>query len=324
MKTRPWPIVLLALVRILSPISSIFLNAWFIQMNPGLYLYRFLTKGELFNQIDFFVLPVVSGIAVYAMKKWSYPVFLSISAWTLFTNANFVMQVRNTPGIWWVISLFILDFGFVSYFLLLSTVRKMYFDSRLRWWEQKPRYIVELDGELQKDPMSKPMQCSILDISEGGILIKTKDSFVMHEPVQLSFTCFHLPIRVKAVPVHYEPSMNRYGFQFTDIPRSERSNLKRLVKALSILQAPLRSTKKSKFSDFMAWAKLLVTQGKGWAPELASSSTVGTKPQGAAASASGPAKPRLSVVIGPGTTAKRRKPRRPSSRAAAKPKRTVA
>lgn len=268
MKNRPWPIVLLALFRILSPISSLFLNAWFIQMNPMKYLYRFITMGSMFNLFDFFILPVISGVAVFAMKPWSYPIFLSISAWTLYSNASFVIQVRETPGIWWVMSLFLLDFMFVSYFLLLPTVRKVYFDSRLRWWEQKPRYLVELDGAVQTDPLSKPKHCSILDISEGGILIKTKDQFVMHEPVQLSFTCFHLAVRMKAVAVHEERSMGRYGFRFIDVPKTDQTHLKRLIKALAMLQAPLRNPARMKLEEFLAWAKQLITQGKGWKPEL--------------------------------------------------------
>src|SRR5262249_5789447 len=147
----------------------------------------FVSHGTWYGMADFFLLPVVAGVAVYAMKAWSYPVFLSISGWTIYSNVKFLQSFSGSYALPVVATFFVLDFTFVSYFLLLPTVRKIYFDSRLRWWEQKPRYLVEVSGSIHRQGSSNAKSFFTLDLSEGGVLVKTKEQFTMHEPLELTF-----------------------------------------------------------------------------------------------------------------------------------------
>jgi hypothetical protein len=110
---------------------------------------------------------LIAGIAVFSVRKWSYPVFLVSMLWITFQMLRtFSPHLHITELIFTIILPILFNFLYVSY-ILLPKVRAAYYDPGLRWWETKPRYVFStaikftIDGEVIDGKMT--------NISEGGL-----------------------------------------------------------------------------------------------------------------------------------------------------------
>jgi hypothetical protein len=170
MKTRPWPIVILALTHIFAPIVNMSYSAYLQKMDLIAYLQNiFHANGAWKSALVYSSMPV-AGVCIFLMKKWSYPLFLSILAFMFYSNYETWREypdVFNLPNLLFA---YALNLGIVTYFLL-PAVREVYFNPRLRWWEAKPRYSVNLASEVECS--TGPRKSVVTNISEGGAFVKT-------------------------------------------------------------------------------------------------------------------------------------------------------
>jgi len=265
MKTRPWPIVILALIHIFGPIGNIFLNSILQNLSPVIYLVNLFHTESVWGLIDFFALLPLAGLAIYSCKKWSYPIFLTIALWTVYSNVSFWSDSAHAfPGVILAISV-ILDVLFVSYFLI-PAVRTTYFDARVRWWEQKPRYIVDIPTSLTQS--DQPSQTALIrDIAEGGVFLESKATLDPKIPVHLSFSVSEQLAEVIGTLVYHRSGEHSgYGIKFNLTPDSSRA-IQAITRILEKNNTPTRLTVNLK-ADFALWFSRFIKSGKGLIPEV--------------------------------------------------------
>ena len=267
MKSRPWPIVILALLHILAPVGNLFTSAWLQHTSAKSLLWVLLHTENAWGLFDFFCLLPIAGVAIYLCKKWSYPVFLLVAGITVFENFLAWRTAPEVVPLGYVIVTFLLDAIFVAYFVI-PNVRKVYMDPRVRWWESKPRYLVDTALSLPAESAdATPNEATIRDFSEGGIFISTSADLSPHKHLKLAFTILNIPLEVESKLVyHRKGDAPGYGLQFLHT-RETLKIARRIATAL----------KKSKFrerteydwkSDLIVWFVDLIKHGKGIVPEL--------------------------------------------------------
>lgn len=266
MKSRPWPLVILALIQIFTPVVTVFFNATALHVSPLRVLAWILDRGPqgFFESI---CLMPIAGFAIYSMKKWSYPIFLLAMGWSAFRNLShwaYATTLIPKPALAFV---YISEAAFVGYFLLPS-VRTTYFDPNVRWWEHKPRYLLELAASIAIGATRRVG--TILNVSEGGAFVSVAEKIEKGARIRLEFTVVTLLYSVEGIVAHVrelEGGKFCYGIQFTHSTTSLQA-LRNLAEALDILGYNDRDGRGSPLEEFRAWITRLLKTGRGLVPEI--------------------------------------------------------
>ncbi|MFL5814279.1 MAG: PilZ domain-containing protein [Bdellovibrionia bacterium] len=268
MRRRPWPIVILAFFQVLvEPFNNLFLNAWFSHTSARIYLTYFFESKQWLTLFYLFVLPPVMGISAYAMKKWSYYVFVAGATWMLFHNFGLVRE--GNIRLSYAICLYIGNIGFVSYFLL-PRVHAPYMNPKMRWWESKTRFLVDWPCRISSTDEQATVSCRVQDFSEGGVFILSPDTIPMNQVIEIRMSPESSEIvGFKAKPVFSRPVQNGlgYGLQFVELNKSDAKRLALLSKSLRKSGTSFRNGQDDAWAAFKGWALRLVTTGEGLLPE---------------------------------------------------------
>lgn len=276
MKTRPWPLVVLAFLQLMAPIGNILLSAWLSKMEPMDY------TSTLFQMppaviLSFFAPMPIAAFAIYKMRKWSYPLFSGAILWEM--GATY-LEWKSHPGAVptsLVLALYALDLAIVGYFLLPS-VRKVYFDRRIRWWETRPRYEIALGARVDQNACEA--DCIVQNISEGGAFVTATTPLSTHKTVFLRFSILTLHYELEGKIVHARTvnlGQHGYGVEFTHSSDTARQ-VKMLTTGLEKMGIRRNPPRVSLVREFIDWMVPLVSTGKGWVPEIPSTQTASKAP----------------------------------------------
>jgi hypothetical protein len=243
------------------------MNAWLSHVAPKVYLAYFIQARQWLDLFYLFALPPIMGLAAYAMKKWSYAIFVAGSSWMLYRN--FLEAHHGAMPLFYAIALCLGNLGFVTYFLL-PQVHAPYLNPKLRWWESKTRFIVDWPCRITETPEQSGTSCRIQDFSEGGVFLQTPEPVSMEQIVHIRISPSSNEIlALKAKPVFSRPVQNGlgYGLQFVEIDKVTAKRLSHLARQLHKSGSPFRNEREDNWTAFKYWAKRLMTTGHGLLPE---------------------------------------------------------
>lgn len=265
MKIKPWPIVILAVFNFLTPLGNVLLSAHLEKISVLLYLREFFQHGYYGDVFPLLLAPWLAAIAVFAVKEWSFAVFMGVVA---FQTANVVYQWYRYPDVLSLPTALALSAinALYGYYFLLPEVRTIYRDKKLRWWEQKPRYEIHLKCRVLTESQTK-IRAEIVDLSEGGVLLKlwSREKLEREQVIELRFSRENRMTMIRARVV-YARGDGHFGVQFLHEGQT-----------LKFVQAIVHELKKSGIprrghvnlgEDFNRWAKDLISKGEGWRPVL--------------------------------------------------------
>ena len=265
MEHKPWPLLILAFIHFIEPITKIAFYSIFFHINPLEVITNVYNSDTLIHAFEFFFLFPIAGLAIYSVKKWSFPVFILVEIWVFIINAPYLNELYQTNQLWLLgfFALFgIINLTIVSY-LLLPAVRVAYLNSNIRWWEAKPRYTVNIDCRLNNQTAA-----TIKNISMSGVFISTENDLPINSNIELEFK-FSVPsiaLNIKSnVLVLHKFSINGiegYGARFLDISKSNKRHVKTMIKYLEKSNTMRRPPRRN-IGDLILWIITLVKTGKG-------------------------------------------------------------
>ncbi len=261
--------ILLALIQILMPAFSLILNAALIPVSPWLYLQAFWEVRTSTEILLFFVPFPLAGLAILAMKSWSYPVFLAVLLWSM--GSNFWLWWRGealTNSIFVLLFITLVNLIFVTYYLL-PAVRRVYFDRRIRWWENQPRFSVSFPGQVETAKYSLP--CKIRDLSEGGVFFESTADLRQGESLTLTFDIAGQKFSFPGQILHCRTSADEtkgFGVKL-NLSREERHQIRDLIFALRLLGFQIKNAGDDFLTSFRFWLKdLLHGRRRAFLPEV--------------------------------------------------------
>ncbi|OQW49148.1 MAG: hypothetical protein A4S09_03535 [Proteobacteria bacterium SG_bin7] len=255
MKRRPWPIVILAVLHALTPFGNFYLTTYHPDISYLTYFSAFVYAPNIWSSFCFLVLPVVAGVTIYLCKRWSiwaYLFMMSIILVQSYVNSH-AASSASLP-----IPPFILFFTniFVVIYFLVPAVRQVYFDPRLRWWESKPRYIVDFDAEIKSARATT--LAKIKNISESGLFAIIGDNYPTDGSLlEVRFKDGDQEYVVAGTAIHHmqQPKVGM-GIKF-DTTLDSKRNLKSLTKKLEAEGKRLPSRKLGPEDSLISWLKSL-------------------------------------------------------------------
>jgi len=240
---RPWPIVFSAAYFLLFPLIYLFLS----YITDGTHGFSLWEKS---TWTLFLALPPIVGIAIYSMRAWGYPIILGYLLGSI-VDAVLRIYENGTMGLHlgFVLLTTFTNILIVSYFIN-KTVREIYFNPRIRWWESQPRYFVEIPAELIVGKTQIP--CAVCDISKSGVFILTRSNLNIDEEVGISFSYKKNSINKLTGKIIYKRSdyNTGVGIFFEKISKENQASIKAILEILKTQNVKNRNTAPNWWEDF--------------------------------------------------------------------------
>ena len=248
MYRRPWPILILAIIHLLIPM---FYLASSYQVS-GISLSLFFHPQFLFENwillVNYTVPFWIAAFAIWKCHKWSYFLFIFCMVWisaiALF-NAYHLDEVTYSNALFsMAINVFI-----ITYFLKPS-IRTVYMDSKLRWWESQTRYHRKL-----KIVINKELDGELFNLSLGGAFIAIDLPLEVDQLVEVAFEDqnYDDEFYFKAEVVHIEEGRG-YGVKFLSYDKEMNFKYKKYISSLKRNRVPRTSVDEGWAKEFVKWA----------------------------------------------------------------------
>jgi hypothetical protein len=269
MHRKPWPLLVLAIIQFLSPLSDVLIGAHLLQLNPIQYLALLYKTNTWTDLIELLFLAPLAGVSVLTVKKWSYPVFMVCVGLMAYSNFEAWRAYPEIISFSVLLSSFSLNILLVSYFLL-KEVRSLYFNPRLRWWESKPRYTVKETVFLKVK--NREIESILINISEGGALLATSANLDPKTEIQFHFKFMGYDLLLKGEVVYRFAQVSssgvgsgkkfkyQYGIQFV-FTQAIYKKTKKLIRAFELLELERRPERIRWNQSFFQWVKSIFKQG---------------------------------------------------------------
>lgn len=268
MEKRPWPIVLIALLHFFEPQAKLLFYSWLWDVPVARFITFMLSGKNLWGTFMFLFSFPIAGLAIFAVKRWSLPVFVAIQ---VLTFAQHVHDSSLSPARFppWMVGAFILGNLLVTTYFLLPAVRLAYVDPRVRWWEAKPRYLVRWPVRLTQH--GQTWDAVIANVAQGGFFCEFRGTVTLDTTQDLNaafaYQDFRFELNGSIRHSRFEDGKSYYGVKFEAVPAASKQTLARCMRTLEKQGFDRKPPRENPFKAFWAWATTLAKTGKGLFPE---------------------------------------------------------
>lgn len=256
MNRRPGPIVLLAILQFFSPFLYVLIASFTYDLSIGATAREIFTLNSGMRNLEVFFLPLILGALIYGMRRTGYYFVMAASIYLIVRGILAFLDSNETDPVLPIILTNGLSLLVIAYFARRKT-RDLHFNSRLRWWETDPRYIVNLPASVTRIG-TKPLKAHVQNIAAGGAGIETSESgFLTDETIHVEFQHEGVEYRLNARVVWERPNgTNQFlGIQWAedDNSNAERSKVRRLARNLRAKKTPTTRVIAPWWQDLKSW-----------------------------------------------------------------------
>lgn len=218
MRRRPFLLFVSALLLLYFPLEWLF----------RLYSHHSFSWVEamLFGAIPLFL---IGGLLKVNKLGW-YTLVAMVALWGI-QDLN---TYYSTHGHSWKLLSHLGIYIFSLSYFINPRVRHIYFDPKLRWWRQKPRYETHVPTVIQNQSVwDYPV---MKNISEGGCFLETKQLFPISDTLSLNIL-LPVPLTVSVIKVSGEvrwisdsDSKPGMGIQFQNLAAKDASAIQDFLK----------------------------------------------------------------------------------------------
>jgi hypothetical protein len=199
MHKRPWPLVILAIFQLLTPVGSLLFSSIANQMDVFSFTQDLWQNGNWVTKFSVFGLPPILAGLIYFTRRMG--LFLLTAAVLAQTGMNIVTWGRatNSMSLSMLVLVSVINLALIAY-LLLPSVREIFFNPDIRWWERQPRYILNAPAEIIFEGGVR--SCFIHDLSRGGASLECNPGQITPGGAEVqdagTRTCHQYPRRLRA------------------------------------------------------------------------------------------------------------------------------
>ena len=249
MKNKPLMFIVLGILHLTEPLVKLLYFKAATNF-PMLTIIDNVLAIEGVKQIfDFWFLFPLAGLALLSVKKWSYPVFVSLQAYSIINHLAYQKYtwpyVSETP-LYSSLVLIAMNVGIIIYFAL-PEVRKPFFNKDMRWWEHRRRFNFQFPISFWMTNPNKLKDAEVLNISETGLFMTYHEKMEIGDRLNMNLTFAGECVSLKAEVVHLATFQHQRGLGIRFLPETvwDKYALRKLVKKVSkaeknqLIQPPL-------------------------------------------------------------------------------------
>ena len=236
MKKRPFLFVVLGIIHLLEPLSKILYFKYDTGFSFATIMSNIANIEGFKNLFEFWILFPLGGIALLLVKRWSYALFVGVQVYSLYSHIlyqEFTWPYVSKTPFYSSMILIVFNLGMVFYFALPS-VRRPFFDRRMRWWETKPRYGTEIPCKVHITAHDVEHDSTILNISETGAFVEYSEGIKVWDKVKVTFHYYDEEFSVTGSIVnrHIVNGIDGFGIQFHFDSMKKRFLMRRFIRKL--------------------------------------------------------------------------------------------
>lgn len=200
MKNKPIIFTVLSVLCLIEPVIKVLYFKAATDFDFMVIIANVMARNTFREVMDFWLVFPIAGMLILKLRKFTYFAFMGV---LLYIIHNIVTYEKYTwpynsdePFIYNKIVAFV-AMGVFVYFLS-PKARQPFFDRRVRWWEPKTRYTVNMNCKLDNGHLVFPS--SIMNISHTGAFIGYSPYIKVGDKMQIEFNFLSnvitLPIEV--------------------------------------------------------------------------------------------------------------------------------
>lgn len=188
---------------------------------------------------EFWLLFPIGGLALLGVKRWSYPIFVGVQAYSIWghlTYTSYTWPYVDRHPHWFSLLVLSANVLIILYFLL-PDVRRPFFDREIRWWEHRVRYPCHLAMGLSRgEHLGKMTNATFLNLSLSGAFMQYPSrDLVVGELIRVHLSAYgeNLTVLASVVSRHQYQGEEGLGLSFHYQNLWENLAMRRLIRALA-------------------------------------------------------------------------------------------
>ncbi len=187
---------------------------------------------------EFWFLFPIGGLALLGVKKWSYPIFVGVQSYSIYSHINyesFAWPYVSQSPMWPSLAILSCNVAIIIYFLL-PEIRKPFFDRDMRWWEHRERYSLRIPCSYSINSNNALKDAEILNISQSGAFLTIEHKLLEKNQtvtLNISFMDEHISLDARVVSLHTFDHQDGIGVNFEYENIWEKLQMKKVIKKIS-------------------------------------------------------------------------------------------
>lgn len=207
---------------------------------------------------------VAAGFGLVQIRWYGWYLFLFSSLTTIYQTA-LVLTHHSGANNKFPAFIVYAALQLLMLYIVAKEVRVPYYFPRIRWWESDPRYKLSIPANIERS--NDVFNGDIMDISQSGCFIKTREYFLADDAVTLEFTLFDTPIQCNGRVVWRTESTVTHpkgiGVKFVDLQKETIISLKQAtLKLRKLIQEYNQKTREKNWEEYLAREKQFQSRTK--------------------------------------------------------------
>lgn len=234
MKQKPLLFTILMILCLIEPLIKIFYFKALTHFELPVIMANLMARTSIKEIFDFWLVFPLAGLALVKIRNWSYFVFLALLSYVIYSFVTYEAYTwpYNSATPFFYNQVVVVFSVLILVAFLIPQVRRPFFDKRVRWWEPKTRYIVNINCRVQGKNVVFPSE--ILDISKTGAFLRESSYFNIGDELAIEFKYlgmnFNLPVQV--ISQHVSRGQAGVGVRFLFISLRQNISVAKFIAAL--------------------------------------------------------------------------------------------
>jgi hypothetical protein len=245
MKNKPLIFTVLSILCLIEPLIKILYFKAITHFDFVVILANLKARDSFIEVVDFWLVFPIAGLLITRLRKWTYFAFMGVLAYinyNIFTYEKYTWPYNSETPFMYNYVIALMTVAIFLYFLS-AKVREPFFNRRLRWWEPKTRYCVQIICKLQSSNLTFPSQ--ILNISQTGAFVEESKYMKVGDELNIEFNFLGQEISLPVEVIHKSLNNGVSGFGL----KFKFSSFRQSVMMMRVINVMKKSQTEFKESD---------------------------------------------------------------------------
>lgn len=235
MKKKPLIFTILSFLCLIEPAIKVLYFKAMTQFDFVLIFANLQARNTFKEVIDFWLIFPIAGLLIFKLRKWTYFSFMAVLTYinyNIYHYERFTWPYNSDSPFMYNYLIAFTSIAVFVYFLS-PKVREPFFDRRVRWWEPKKRYNVQMIGKLQSSHLTFPT--NIINLSQSGAFVLESKYIKTGDQLTLEFNFFGQTISMPVEVIHKHTIQHQIGYGLKFNFKNVRQSLA-MTKVIKILK----------------------------------------------------------------------------------------
>jgi Tfp pilus assembly protein PilZ len=234
MKNKPIIFTIVSILCMIEPAIKILYFKASTQFDFLVIFANLKARNSFLEVVDFWLIFPLAGLLILKLRKWTYFAFMAVLAYinyNIFTYEKYTWPYNSDSPFMYNYVMAAMTMVVFAYFLS-PKVREPFFNKRIRWWEPRDRYNVQLSCKLHSSNLTFATQ--MLNLSHSGAFVQESKYMNVGDLLQMEFNFLGqtISVPVQVMNKHTFQNISGYGLKFNFVSFRQSVLINKVIKVL--------------------------------------------------------------------------------------------